>query len=208
MTHNTSPVTVAGDFYTHNTGDFSMHIFRWLSDWAFTRIFWLCVLGGTVQADVILWGQGITGDPGNVPYVIKPGESRTQQFHYKDPFEVRSLRLQVQDNPLSSGFGRVTVWLAGESIYSGPAVTSITGLSKRLEAGWHPLTVTGLENQSQWVGSAGNLVGSEFNGQSAPGLNLYVSGMSLVPEPEMIGLLLICCVAGVFCAWRASRGER
>lgn len=182
-----------------------MVIFRHLADWAFTRLFWLCLLGSTAQADVILWGQGVTGDPGNVPYVIKPGESRTQQFFYKDPFEVRSLRLQVQDNPLSSGTGRVTVWLAGESIYSGPAVTSIAGLSKRLDAGWHPLTVTGLENQSQWVGSAGNPVGSEFGGQAAPGLNLYVSGMSLVPEPGAVVILLVCCAAGIFYAWRGKR---
>lgn len=182
-----------------------MFIFRHLSDWAFTRLFCFCVLASSAQADVILWGQGISGDPGNVPYVIRPGESRTQQFYYKDPFEVRSLRLQVQDNPLSSGTGRVTVWLAGESIYSGPAVTTITGLSKRLDAGWHPLTVTGLENQSQWVGSAGNPVGSEFGGQAAPGLNLYVSGMSLVPEPGAVVLLLACCAAGIFYAWRGRR---
>ena len=182
-----------------------MVIFRHLADWAFTRLFWLCLLGGTAQADVILWGQGVTGDPGNTPYIIKPGESRMQQFYYKDPFEVRSLKLHVQDNPLSSGFGRVTVWLAGESIYSGPAVTTITGLSKRLDAGWHPLTVIGIENQSQWVGSAGNPVGSEFKGQSSPGLNLYVSGMSLVPEPGAVVLLLVCCAAGIFYAWRGRR---
>ena len=143
----------------------------------------------------------------NTPYVIRPGESRTQQFHYKDPFEVRSLRLHVQDNPLSSGGGRVTVWLAGESIYSGPAVTSITGLSKRLDAGWHPLTVVGIENQSQWVGSAGNPVGSKFGTQDAPGLNLYVSGMSLVPEPGAVVILVCCCAAGIFWAWRGRRGE-
>ena len=185
-----------------------MRFFRLLSDWAFTRIFWLCLLGSTAQADVILWGQGGNMPPEvNTPYVIKPGESRTQQFFYKDPFEVRSVKLHVQDNPNSSGFGRVTVWLAGESIYSGPAVTSITGLSKRLDAGWHPLTVVGIENQSQWVGSAGNQVASEFGGQSAPGLNLQIRGVSLVPEPEFVGLLLICCITGIFCAWRASRGD-
>ena len=167
-----------------------MTIFRWLSDWAFTRLFWLCLLGSTAQADVILWEQGVPADPANTPYIIKPGESRTQQFYYKDPFEVHSLRLHVQDNPNSSGFGRVTVWLAGESIYSGPAVTSITGLSKRLDAGWHPLTVVGLENQSQWVGSSNNTVASTFNGQAAPGLNLYVSGMSLVPEPGAVVILV------------------
>ena len=186
-----------------------MCIFRHLADWAFTRLFWLCVLGSTAQADVILWGQGGSMPPEvNTPYIIKPGESRTQQFFYKDPFEVRSLRLHVQDNPLSSGGGRVTVWLAGESIYSGPAVTSITGLSKRLEAGWHPLTVTGLENQSQWVGSSNNTVASTFNGQAAPGLNLYVSGMSLVPEPGAVVLLLVCCAAGIFYAWRGRRGDK
>ena len=178
-----------------------MRLFAVLFDWFCQRLFWLCVLSAastTAQADVILWGQGGTMPPElNTPYVIKPGESRTQNFYYKDPFEVRSVRLHINDNPLSSGFGRVTVWLAGESIYSGPAVGSITGLSKRLDAGWHPLTVLGIDNQSQWVGSASNTVSSEFNGQSAPGLNLYVSGMSLVPEPSIgIAAGVAVCVMG------------
>ena len=186
-------------------------ILRHLAEWLVMRLFFLSAVAccATAQADVILWGQGKQMPPEvNTPYVIRPGESRTQQFFYQDPFEVRSLRLHLADNPNSSGTGRVTVWLAGESIYSGPAVGSITGLAKRLDAGWHPLTVFGLENQSQWVGSAGNTVGSEFQGQAAPGLNLYVSGMSLVPEPDMVVLLVVCCVAGIICAWRVSRGER
>ena len=185
-----------------------MFIFRHLADWAFTRLFWLCLLGSTAQADVILWGQGGAMPPEiNTPYIIKPGESRTQQFYYKDPFEVRSLRLQVQDNPLSSGTGRVTVWLAGESIYSGPAVTTITGLSKRLDAGWHPLTVVGIENQSQWVGSAGNPVASEFGGQAAPGLNLYVSGMSLVPESGVaVPSLIVAAIVAAGAFWRRICG--
>lgn len=185
-----------------------MLFFRWLSDWAFTRIFWLCLLGSTAQADVILWGQGITGDPGNVPYIIKPGESRTQAFWIDKKFELQTLRLHVQDNPLSSGTGRVTVWLSGESIYSGPAVTTLTGLAKEMPGGWHYLTVTGLENQSQWVGSPGNLFSSEFKGQSAPGLNLQVRGVSLVPEPGAVVLLLVCCAAGIFYAWRGRRGDK
>lgn len=184
-----------------------MIVVRHLVDWCWQRICMLAVLlmCETVTADVILWGQGGAMPPEiNTPYVIKPGESRTQQFFYQDPFEVRSIRLHLNDNPLSSGFGRVTVWLAGESIYSGPAVASITGLSRRLDAGWHPLTVIGIENQSQWVGSASNTVASEFRGQTSPGLNLYISGMSLVPEPGQFGPMLICgtCV-GV--AWMCSR---
>lgn len=205
-----SPVTVAGEFLGTIFEGTTM-ILRHLAEWLAMRLFFLSALVACnmAQADVILWGQGGQMPPEvNTPYVIRPGESRTQPFFYKDPFEVRSLRLHLGDNPLSSGFGRVTVWLAGESIYSGPAVGTIAGLSKRLEAGWHPLTVRGLENQSQWVGSAGNPVGSTFNGVAAPGLNLYVSGMSLVPEPDMVVLLVCCCVAGIICAWRASRGER
>ena len=185
-----------------------MVIFRHLADWAFTRLFWFCVLASSAQADVILWGQGITGDPGNVPYAIKPGESRTQAFWIDKKFELRALRMHVQDNPLSSGTGRVTVWLSGESIYSGPAVTTLTGLAREMPGGWHYLTVTGLENQSQWVGSPGNLYASKFGTQDAPGLNLQVRGVSLVPEPEFVGLLLICCITGIFCAWRASRGDK
>ena len=184
-----------------------MKFTKFFVEWFCVWVCHLCLVAGVANGDVILWGQGGSMPPDiNTPYVIRPGESRTQRFFYKDPFEVRSIRLHVQDNPLSSGFGRVTVWLAGESIYSGPVVGTIAGLSKRLDAGWHPLTVFGTENQSQWVGSLSNQVSSEFNGQPAPGLNLYVSGMSLVPEPEHVALLLICCAAGVFHAWRKSRG--
>jgi len=185
-----------------------MQFFRLLSDWALTRIFWFCVLAGTAQADVILWGQGGNDPPrDNTPYLIRPGESRTQPFWIDKRFRLNDIRLQVQDNPLSSGTGRVTVWLSGESIYSGPAVTRLTGLARELPGGWHHLTVTGLENQSQWVGSAGNAVDSQFGGQPAPGLNLQVIGVSLVPEPEFVVLLLCCCAAGVFWAWRGRGGK-
>ena len=65
--------------------------------------------------------------------------------------------------------------------------------------------MVGIENQSQWVGSAGNPVGSKFGTQDAPGLNLYVSGMSLVPEPGAVVLLMVCCAAGIFYAWRGRQ---
>ncbi len=184
-----------------------MKVARFFVEWFCVWICHLCLIAGAASGDVILWGQGGNDPPrDNTPYLIRPGESRTQPFWIDKRFRLDDIRLQVQDNPLSSGTGRVTVWLSGESIYSGPAVTRLTGLTRELPGGWHHLTVAGLENQSQWVGSAGNAVNSQFGTQDAPGLNLQVIGVSLVPEPEFVVLLLVCCAAGVFHAWRKSRG--
>jgi hypothetical protein len=187
-----------------------MRLFSVLFDWFCQRLFWLCVLaaaGSTVRADVILWGQGGNDPPrDNTPYLIRPGESRTQPFWIDKRFQINDIRLHVQDNPLSSGTGRVTVWLSGESIYSGPAVTRLTGLARELPGGWHYLTVTGLENQSQWVGSAGNAVDSQFGQISSPGLNLQVLGVSLVPEPSMgIAAGVAVCVMGAIGFFRRMR---
>jgi len=184
-----------------------MRFFAVFTDWLIQSILLFSLLLTTeARGDVILWGQGENSPPAtNFPYIIKQNESRIQPFFYKDPFELREVRLHVQDNPLSSGTGRVTVWVNGESIYSGLAATRISGLSKRLNAGWHEVKVTGIENQSQWLGSAGNPVGSLFNNQPAPGLNMYISGMSLVPEPGAAILMAACFVgAGVY-TWLKRR---
>lgn len=185
-----------------------MVIFRHLADWAFTRLFWLCLLGSTAQADVILWDAGFTGSAALTP--VAGGEIRSQAIDLAQQATAKTITLSIGQPPWWAGTGgpsQISLWLDSTPaerrtlIYSGAFRSSWSGLAVELPKGRSFLSLENLAgsrtiNWNQQV--IGGVVGS-FMGQ--------ITGTP-VPEPEMVVLLVCCCVTGIFCAWRSTRGER
>lgn len=185
-----------------------MVIFRHLADWAFTRIFWLCLLCGTAQADVILWEPQQTGSIAFTP--IAAGQIRSQAIDLTTAATAKTITLSIGQPPWwywTGGPSQISLWLDSTPaerrtlIYSGAFRSSWSGLAVDLPKGRSFLSLENLPssrtiNWNQQV--IGGVVGS-YMGQ--------ITGTP-VPEPEFVGLLLICCITGIFCAWRASRGDK
>jgi len=185
-----------------------MVIFRHLADWAFTRLFWLCLLGGTVQADVILWEAQQTESMAFTP--IAGGQIRSQAIDLATAATAKTISLSIGQPPWWAGTGgpsQISLWLDSTPterrtlIYSGAFRNLWSGLAVELPKGRSFLSLENLAgsqtiNWNQQV--IGGVVGSYMG---------RITGTP-VPEPEMVVLLVCCCVTGIFCAWRSTRGER
>ena len=184
-----------------------MVIFRHLADWAFTRLFWFCVLASSAQADVILWDAGFTGSAAFTP--IAGGEIRSQAIDLATAATAKTITLSLSQPPWLAGTGgpaEISLWLDSTPaerrtlIYSGAFRSSWSGLAIDLPKGRSFLSLENLPgsrtiNWNQQV--IGGVTGS-FMGQ--------ITGTP-VPEPGAVVLLLCCCAAGIFYAWRGKRGE-
>ena len=184
-----------------------MRFFRHLADWAFTRIFWLCLLGSTAQADVILWEAPFTGNMALT--AVAGGEIRSQEIDLTTAATAKTITLSLGQPWWWAGTGgpaQISLWLDSTPaerrtlIYSGAFRNSWSGLAVDLPKGRSFLSLENLPgsrtiNWNQQV--IGGVVGS-FMGQIAG---------TPVPEPEMVVLLACCCAAGIFYAWRGKRGR-
>lgn len=188
-----------------------MFIFRHLADWAFTRLFWLCLLGSTAQADVILWEQQPAGFGGW--QVISTGEIRSQAIDLTGPAILQSLTLNLTGDPMLffAANANISVWLDSTPaerqtlIYSGAFRSSWSGLAVDLPKGRSWLSVENLgPGRISWVSPAGS-TGGAFTTASGTTSTAGYAGTArgvAVPEPGAVVLLMICCAAGIFYAWR------
>lgn len=195
--------------HTHNEG--KTMIFRHLTDWLVMRLFFLSALVAcctTAQADVILWEAGLTESVAFTP--IAGGEIRSQAIDLATAATARAITLSIGQPWWLAGTGgpaQISVWLDSTPaerrtlIYSGAFRSSWSGLAVDLPKGRSFLSLENLAgsqtinwNQQIIGGVAGSYMGR-------------IQGVS-VPEPEMVVLLVCCCVTGVIMAWRVSRGER
>ena len=187
-----------------------MHILRHLTDWLIQRIFWLSFLVATTtaQADVILWESSFNGGVAFTP--IAGGEIKSQEIDLTGPAVAKTINLNLGQPWWFDGTGgpsQISLWLDSTPaerrtlIYSGAFQSSWTGLAVALPKGRSFLSLENL------AGSRTITWGQQFDGANLGSFGGRIEGVP-VPEPSMVGLLLICCAAGIFCAWRASRGER
>ena len=185
-----------------------MRFFRLLSDWAFTRLFWFCVLASTAQADVILWEAQPTG---SVSFTaIAGGEIRSQAIDLAQQATAHTISLSLGQPPWLAGTGgpaQISLWLDSTPaerrtlIYSGAFQSSWSGLAVDLPKGRSFLSLENLAGSQTITWNQqiiGGVVGSYMG---------RITGTP-VPEPEFVGLLLICCAAGIFYAWRGRRGDK
>jgi hypothetical protein len=182
-----------------------MQFFKLLSDWALTRIFWFCVLAGTAQADVILWEAPFTGNMALTQ--IAGGEIRSQEIDLTGSGIAKTITLNLGQPWHLAGTGgpsQISLWLDSTPaerrtlIYSGAFRNSWSGLAIDLPKGRSFLS---LEN---WSGSRT----INWNQQVIDGvLGSFMGRIEgvTVPEPEFAGLLLVCCAAGIFWAWRGRK---
>ena len=191
-----------------------MFIFRHLADWAFTRLFWLCVLGSTAQADVILWDAPVSS---TLPrHAIAAGEMASTAMDLTQAGHVQAIYLRLttpSEYRFTGASSRLSLWLGDDVnskdrlLYSGPLVT-FYGVSEWLPAGRTWLTVEALANSRtfMWLPST---VGTGFHtdtaGQTVATAGFGTIAIGVVPEPGAVVLLLVCCVAGIFYAWRGRR---
>ena len=182
-----------------------MRFFRLLTDWAFTRIFWLCLLGSTAQADVILWDVGFTENVAFTP--IAGGEIRSQAIDLTTAATAHAITLSIGQPPWWAGTGgpsQISLWLDSTPaerrtlIYSGAFRNSWSGLAVSLPKGRSFLSLENLAgsrtiNWNQQV--IGGVTGSHMG---------RITGVP-VPEPGAVVILLCCCAAGIFYAWRGRR---
>jgi hypothetical protein len=184
-----------------------MQFFRLLSDWAFTRIFWLCLLGSTAQADVILWDAPFTGNMAIT--AVAGGEIRSQAIDMTTAATAKSITLSLGQPPWWAGTGgpsQISLWLDSTPaerrtlIYSGAFRNSWSGLAVDLPKGRSFLSLENLAGSRtiNWNQQVIDGVTGSFMGQ--------ITGV-VVPEPGAVVLLLVCCAAGIFYAWRGRRGE-
>ncbi len=184
-----------------------MKIFRLLSDWALTRIFWLCILGSTAQADVILWDAGFTENVAFTP--VAGGQIRSQAIDLATAATAKTISLSIGQPPWWAGTGgpaQISLWLDSTPaerrtlIYSGAFRNSWSGLAIDLPKGRSFLSLENLAGSRtiNWNQQVIDGVTGSFMGQ--------ITGTP-VPEPEFVGLWVICCAAGIFWAWRAKRDK-
>jgi hypothetical protein len=182
-----------------------MQFFRLLSHWALTRIFWLCVLAGTAQADVILWDAGFTENVAFTP--VAGGEIRSQAIDLATAATAKSITLSIGQPPWWAGTGgpsQISLWLDSTPaerrmlIYSGAFRNSWSGLAVDLPKGRSFLSLENLAGSRtiNWNQQVIDGVTGSFMGR--------IEGVA-VPEPEFVVLLLVCCAAGIVWAWRGRR---
>jgi hypothetical protein len=196
-----------------------MVIFRHLADWAFTRLFWLCLLGGTAQADVItLWDAPIsTTQPAQA---IAAGETASTYFDLLHASYVERLTLVFSTPSAYATTGTaslMSVWLDTQPgsrdrlLYSGYVVPGV-GVSEWLPSGRHWITVQAQPGSRTFLWRASDVGAGQFT--SAAGQTVQTAGLAglvrgtPVPEPGAVVLLLVCCAAGIFYAWRGRRGDK
>ena len=182
-----------------------MRFFRLLSGWALTRIFWLCLLGSTAQADVILWDAPFTGNVAFTP--VAGGQIQSQAIDLTTAATAKSITLSLGQPPWWAGTGgpaQISLWLDSTPaerrtlIYSGAFRNSWSGLAVDLPKGRSWLSLENLTGSRtiNWNQQVIDGVTGSFRGR--------IEGVA-VPEPEFVVLLMICCAAGIFWAWRARR---
>lgn len=184
-----------------------MIIFRHLADWAFTRLFWLCLLGGTVQADVILWEAPFTGNMALT--AVAGGEIRSQAIDLTTAATAKTITLSLGQPWWWAGTGgpsQISLWLDSTPaerrtlIYSGAFRSSWSGLAVDLPKGRSFLSVENLAGSQTitWSQQVIGGVAGSFMGQ--------ITGVP-VPEPGAVVILVCCCAAGIFWAWRGRCGK-
>jgi hypothetical protein len=184
-----------------------MQFFRLLSDWALTRIFWLCLIGSTAQADVILWEAPFSGSVALTQ--IAGGEIRSQAIDLTGPAIAKTISLSLGQPWHLAGTGgpsQISLWLDSTPaerrtlIYSGAFRSSWSGLAVDLPKGRSFLSLENLAGSRTitWNQQIINGVTGSFMGQ--------ITGV-VVPEPGAVVLLICCCAAGIFYAWRGRRGK-
>jgi len=185
-------------------------IFKHLAEWLVMRLFFLSVLAccSAAQADVILWEAPFTGSASLTQ--IAGGEIRSQAIDLAGPATAHTITLNIGQPWWLAGTGgpaQISLWLDSTPaerrtlIYSGAFRSSWSGLAVDLPKGRSFLSLENLacSQTITWNQQiVGGVVGSYMG---------RITGTP-VPEPEMVVLLVCCCAAGIFCAWRAARGER
>ena len=195
-----------------------MFIFRHLADWAFTRIFWLCLLGSTAQADVItLWEQQPAGLGGW--QTIATGEIRSQAIDLTGPAILQSLTLNLTGDPMLffAVNANISVWLDSTPaerqtlIYSGAFRSSWSGLAVDLPKGRSWLSVENLgPGRISWVsptGSTGGAFTTTSGTTSTAGYAGTARGVA-VPEPGLaVPSLIVAAIAAAGAFWRRICGK-
>lgn len=184
-------------------------ILRHLAEWLAMRLFFLSTLCcATAQADVILWDAPFTG---SVAFTqVAGGEIRSQAIDLAGPATAKTITLSLGQPWWLDGTGgpsQISLWLDSTPtqrqtlIYSGAFQSSWSGLAVALPKGRSFLSLENLPGSRtiNWNQQIVNGVAGSYMGR--------IEGVP-VPEPEIVVLLVCCCVTGVICAWRASRGER
>lgn len=195
-----------------------MRFFRLLSDWAFTRLFWFCVLASSAQADVILWEQQPAGFGGW--QVISTGEIRSQAIDLTGPAILQSLTLNLTGDPMLffATNANISVWLDSTPaerqtlIYSGAFRSSWSGLAVDLPKGRSWLSVENLgPGRISWVSPAGS-TGGAFT--TASGTTTTTAGYAgtargvSVPEPGLaVPSLIVAAIVAAGAFWRRICGR-
>lgn len=187
-----------------------MIVVRHLVDWCWQ---WICMLAvlivcGTAQADVILWESKMAS--GTVSFTaIAGGQIRSQAIDLVVPATARMISLNAFAPSWywwTGGPAQISLWLDSTPaerktlIYSGAFTNSWSGLAVAMPAGRSFLSLENLAGSQTiaWNQEVENGVPTRFHGR--------IEGTP-VPEPEMVVLLVVCGLTGIFCAWRSSRGK-
>ena len=185
-----------------------MFIFRHLADWAFTRLFWLCLLGSTAQADVILWDAGFTGNAAFTP--VAGGEIRSQAIDLTTAATAKAITLSLGQPPWWAGTGgpaQISLWLDSTPaerktlIYSGAFRNSWSGLAVDLPKGRSFLSVENLAGSRtiNWNQQVIDGVTGSYMGQ--------ITGTP-VPEPSMaVPSLIVAAIVAAGAFWRRICGR-
>lgn len=200
-----------------------MKFTRFFVEWFCVWICHLCLVAGAASGDVILWEQPtFVGPVGSTAFAgwlaIQPGEIRSQSVDLSHAAVLKSLSLNLTGDPMLffSANANISLWLDSTPaerktlIYSGVFRSTWSGLSVNLPKGRSWLSVENLgPGQISWVSPSGTTGGAFTTvGGTTTATTAYagVARGTPVPEPEHVVLLLVCCAAGVFHAWRKSRG--
>lgn len=192
-----------------------MKVAKFFVEWFCVWICHLCLVAGAANGDVILWDAPVSS---TLPrQTIAAGEMASTAMDLTQAAHVEQIYLRLttpSEYRFTGASSQLSLWLGDEVnskdrlLYSGPLVT-FYGVSEWLPAGRTWLTVEALANSRtfMWLPST---VGTGFH-TTAAGQTVQTAGfgsiaIGVVPEPEHVVLLLVCCAAGVFHAWRKSRG--
>ena len=192
-----------------------MKVAKFFVEWFCVWVCHLCLVAGAASGDVILWDAKISNIPAR--QTLAAGESATTEMTLTQAGYAQMLYVRLSTPPEYATTGAsslLSIWLGDTAfgrdnlIYSG---TLLPGgyVNQWLNAGKKWITVDALSNSRTFVWLP-SMTGTGFH-TNAAGQTVQTAGFAsqvrgVVPEPEHVVLLLVCCAAGVFHAWRKSRG--
>ena len=157
-----------------------MKFAKFFVEWFCVWICHLCLIAGAASGDVILWEQ---------PTFVGPvGSTAFAGWLTIQPREIRS---QSVDLSQAAVLQSLSLNLTGDPM-----------LFFSTNANLGP-------GQISWVSPSGTTGGAFTTAGGTTTTTTAYAGVARgtpVPEPEFVVLLLVCCAAGVFHAWRKSRG--